>query len=145
MNAHCGNESPVRKQITSRGCVLASVFALLLPGPGWGATVRHLFRVEFPVPALAASIHPSEIHHAAHELLARLTGDPDFTNQGVIGQLLKESNPWVAEYGYVEAPARVLEKTHGRDHYLLWVRFDPRVVEAAILGAHLPFWGTLRP
>ncbi|MHB1543961.1 MAG: DUF2066 domain-containing protein [Gammaproteobacteria bacterium] len=145
MNAHSGSENFSRKKLLSMGWVIASVGALVLSGPVWGVTVRHLFRVEFPVPTLSASIHPSEIHHAAHELLARLTGDPDFTDQGVIGQLLTQSTPWVAEYGYVEAPSRVIEKTHGRDHYLLWVRFDPRVVEAAIFGAHLPFWGALRP
>ncbi len=121
------------------------LFAALAPGVAWGATVPHLFRIEFPVPTLSASIEPHEIRHAAHELLARLIGDPDFKDQGDIGGLLARANLWVAEYGYVEAPPPVLEKTHGRDHYLLWVRFDPRVVESAILDAHLPYWGALRP
>lgn len=145
MNAHSRSAVFIRKKLPSWGWLIACIPALALPVPGWGMRVRHLFRVEFPVPALSASIQPGDIHHAARELLARLTGDPDFTAQGIIGQLLDQSNPWVAEYGYVEAPPQVIQKTHGRDHYLLWVRFDPRVVEAAILGAHLPFWGALRP
>jgi hypothetical protein len=114
--------------------------------PAVGTVVPQVFRVDLPVSRLAAGVPEAEIRRAARVLLDRITGDPDLAARGSVNGLLAESSQWVAEYGYKKMPGRLKGRGDtSRSPFRLWIRFGHRAVERAVLGAHLPFWGELRP
>lgn len=127
--------------------LLAIGLVMGMAQPVDATVMRHVFRVELPVAQLAARPSVADIRLAAGILLDRITGDPDLANRGTVSALIAESGQWVAEYGYQRAGARSGNRIglKSRLPFRLWIRFDHRAVERAVFGAHLPFWGDLRP
>jgi hypothetical protein len=127
--------------------LLLAGFLLGMTPPAGAMVMRHVFRVDLPVSRLAARLPVADIQRAAGILLDRITGDPDLATRGTVSALIAESGRWVAEYGYerAEAPSGKRAGTSPRLPFRLWIRFAHRAVERAVLGAHLPYWGDLRP
>ncbi len=142
------------RRLHGAGGAVGPKVVLLLTGlllgmsqPAEATVVRHVFRVDLPVSHLAARLPAADVQRAAGILLDRITGDPDLAARGTVSALIAESGQWVAEYGYKKADAQGGGRTGtpSRLPFRLWIRFAHRAVERAVLGAHLPFWGDLRP
>jgi hypothetical protein len=100
--------------------------------------VNHLFQAEVSVSDRDSATRDTALRRALHEVLVRVTGNPDQLS-GQSGQaLLANPQRFVEQFRYREA-----EEQDGLP--ILWVQFDGVALEREVRRNGLPFWGAERP
>ena len=116
--------------------------------PARAATVTGLYEARVPVPDQSSSARSAALQQALAVVLVKVTGARSVP--GPLSASLGDAAHYVQQYRYEQAPPDAGAQPVGTasssaPSLLLWARFDPKVVNAAIGAAHAPLWGAERP
>lgn len=133
---------------TSGRLLLSFVFAALLAGalPARAAPVSGLYEARVPVTDRSSSARSAALQQALSTVLVKITGARSVP--GALTPMIAEPNRYLQQYSYEQAPADPNAPSAapgGPPAFVLWAKFDPKVVNQDVSAAHMALWGMERP
>ena len=128
--------------------LLCFMFAALLAGalPARAAPVSGLYEARVPVTDRTSSARSAALQQALSAVLVKVTGARSVP--GVLTPMLANPSRYLQQYSYEQAPAdpnAPAAAASGSPAFVLWAKFDPKVVNQDVSAAHMPLWGAERP
>ncbi len=117
-------------------------FCTLLAHNAAAIKVSDLYQATVPVVDETASSHRYAIKQALIQVLVKLTGDRNISNNANIGTLLARPEHLVQQFRYRQADVTQSEQNPS---LILWVQFEEAALNEALDTYGLPIWGSERP
>lgn len=136
--------------------IMLAICCLAAPAARAGI-VPALYEARVPVPDQSPDARKLALQQAFAAVLVRITGER--TLSGSLSLLSANASQYLQQYRYEQAPSQPSVATAAGpgqpptsatlgavpQGFVIWARFDAKVVNKAVQDAHAPLWGAERP